>query len=267
MTHRPAVTLIEVLIAMFIMAIGMLALLVLFPLGAVSMAQALKDDRCASTASMAENVAIATNVRYDPNVTPSFAASPLVYVDPYGALQGMLPVGTGVLPNPIPRVSPSFVTSIQLADRWFSLPDDMTFMQNGIPNTTSGFIDRGRNYSYAYLLRQLQPSTLVQLYAVVYSGRPVLTPTLEPTYTAAGIAGANSITVSATGANPWPTTIKRGGWILDSGNGYFYRVTNLYEAGTATTVEVQTNLVLGVSQVTVMDNVAEVFDKGTSWRP
>ncbi len=47
MTRRPAVTLMEVLIAMFIMAIGMLALLALFPVGAVSMAQALKDDRCA----------------------------------------------------------------------------------------------------------------------------------------------------------------------------------------------------------------------------
>ena len=38
MIRRPAVTLMEVLIAMFIMAIGMLALLVLFPIGAISMA-------------------------------------------------------------------------------------------------------------------------------------------------------------------------------------------------------------------------------------
>jgi len=69
MTRRPAVTLMEVLIAMFIMAIGMMALLALFPVGAVSMAQALKDDRCAYASSMAENVAIVNNVRYgDPNV-------------------------------------------------------------------------------------------------------------------------------------------------------------------------------------------------------
>ncbi len=83
MTRRPATTLIEVLVAMFIMAIGMLALMVLFPLGALNMGQAFKDDRCASTAAMAENVAIAMNVRHDPSVTAAFnTPSTLVYVDP-----------------------------------------------------------------------------------------------------------------------------------------------------------------------------------------
>ena len=46
-TRRPGITLLEVLIAIFVMGIGMLALLTLFPLGALSMAQALRDDRLA----------------------------------------------------------------------------------------------------------------------------------------------------------------------------------------------------------------------------
>ena len=46
-------TLVEVLAAIFVMAIGLLSLLVLFPLGALSMAEAVKDDRAATIASQA----------------------------------------------------------------------------------------------------------------------------------------------------------------------------------------------------------------------
>jgi hypothetical protein len=261
------VTLIEVLVTLFIMAIGMLALLVLFPLGAISMGQALKDDRCASTASMAENVAIAMNVRHDPNVQPVLNASSVVYVDPYGAILSLGPVG-GV----IPRVSPSFVgppqplPSAQLADRWFSLPDDIGFSASGTPDmsNTGGVIDRGRRYSYAYLLRQLPGAVnVVNLTVVVYSSRPVGSLTPETPLAASPYAGTpNGLQLLVTGTN-----IKRGGWILDTGNGIFYRVTNLADNTVGTVLEVQPNLVANVTQIAIMDNVAEVFDKGTSWQP
>jgi Tfp pilus assembly protein PilV len=52
--RRRAVTLVEVLIAIFLMAIGLMAILTLFPLGASQMAQALKDQRCAEAATNAE---------------------------------------------------------------------------------------------------------------------------------------------------------------------------------------------------------------------
>ena len=53
MDRRPGVTLIEVLVAIFVVALGLLALLTLFPLGALSMAQAIKDDRIALMSSNA----------------------------------------------------------------------------------------------------------------------------------------------------------------------------------------------------------------------
>ncbi|HWG42214.1 MAG TPA: prepilin-type N-terminal cleavage/methylation domain-containing protein [Gemmataceae bacterium] len=260
MTRRPAVTLIEVLVAMFIMAIGMLALLTLFPLGAVSMAQALKDDRCASTAAMAENVATAMNIRHDASVAGGFAGSTMVFVDPNGAIQGLPALG-GV----IPRVSPSFVGNSQpLADRWFSLPDDMTFLENGTPDTTSGFIDRGRRYSFAYLLARPQATSdnMIELTVVVYSGRPVGALSPESTQTATGTAGANGIVVNAAGIN-----LKRGGWVLDPVNGYFYRVTNIAESGGSTVLDVQPNVRANLGAVTIMEDVAEVFDKGSGWQP
>jgi prepilin-type N-terminal cleavage/methylation domain-containing protein len=44
--RRHGISLIEVLVAIFVMGIGLMALLTLFPLGALEMAQAIKDDRC-----------------------------------------------------------------------------------------------------------------------------------------------------------------------------------------------------------------------------
>ena len=272
MTRRPAVTLIEVLVSMFIMAIGMLALLVLFPLGAISMGQALKDDRCASTASMGENVAIALNIRHDTLV--SSTAGNVIYVDPYGSLAGLGNVG-GVIPRTslyLSALSPTRTTPLtaQEADRWFSLPDDIGFAQSGTPDAV--IVDRGRRYSYALLLNRLQTSQgeLINLSVVVYSGRPVGALSAETAYAApatpvAGTAGTNFVTIQNVLASQ--LTVKIGGWILDT-SGNFYRVTNISDNGAnATVLEVTPNLKANVTAVVAMDFVAEVFDKGTSWQP
>ncbi len=49
-SRRAGISLTEVLIAMFIMAVGMIALMTLFPLGAMRIGQSLKDDRCTQLA-------------------------------------------------------------------------------------------------------------------------------------------------------------------------------------------------------------------------
>jgi prepilin-type N-terminal cleavage/methylation domain-containing protein len=60
MTRRSGMTLVEVLVAIFIMAIGLLALLTLFPLGALNMAQAIKDQRVAEAGRNAGAIADTT---------------------------------------------------------------------------------------------------------------------------------------------------------------------------------------------------------------
>jgi type II secretory pathway pseudopilin PulG len=57
MNRRTATTLTEVLVAIFIMGIGLMAILSLFPLGAAQMAQALKDQRSAEAAANASALA------------------------------------------------------------------------------------------------------------------------------------------------------------------------------------------------------------------
>jgi hypothetical protein len=71
MTRR-GTTLVEVLMAIFIMAIGLLSLLTLFPLGVLSMAQAIKDDRTAHSAHNAAAIAKIWDLRRDPFIATAF---------------------------------------------------------------------------------------------------------------------------------------------------------------------------------------------------
>ena len=56
MTRRSGMTLVEVLVAIFVMGIGMLALSTLFPLGALRMQKAIQDQRCVEAAANASSV-------------------------------------------------------------------------------------------------------------------------------------------------------------------------------------------------------------------
>lgn len=143
MTQRKGVTLTEVLVSIFVMGIGLLSLLVLFPLGALNMAQAIKDERFAiasANATSLANLTLGTNgqpLRDDSEVgpfyvTPTTAPTPVlmplalssgysgpsypVYIDPQGSSLilgssriGYLAVGNRVHPG-FARTSLSWIT-------------------------------------------------------------------------------------------------------------------------------------------------------------
>src|SRR5438874_5498403 len=98
--RRAGITLLEVLAAIFITGIGLLSLLTLFPLGALSFAQAITDDRAALAGGNAVATANAADMRGDgvvqaamqgQTMVPPLMLSPdgpgvPVLVDPIGAL-------------------------------------------------------------------------------------------------------------------------------------------------------------------------------------
>jgi hypothetical protein len=192
MTPRRGATLVEVLVALTVMALGMLSLLTLFPLGLLTMSQAIKDDRTAHAAANAEAVANLTDLRNDPLLftppapndvfvrpfpgpsPPDLSANPgydgpsyPVYVDPYGLQGGSRPLGRAVVRGGSPFLSPGvprrnvgFVANAprpsQALYRWFTLQDDMVFARDGpytgLPCPPGGVVQREGRYSWAYLL-------------------------------------------------------------------------------------------------------------------
>lgn len=298
MRRRPGVTLIEVLVAIFIAGIGMLALLALFPLGAVSMAQALRDDRTSSAAVIAENVALAFDIRHDPLVVTAFAGTPPgpsnpVYADPWGVLGGGGRV-PGATTTSIPRTSVSLTAlnpwrpvaqlSSQEAIRWCTLLDDITFSENGIADQSTGvgLLQRAGWYTWAYMLQRPNAATdaVVNLSVVVYQKRPINLAPSESAYQVFPIATAGTNSVTLTWTSGSPPAIRRNSWLLDTSDltsagthnglahGDFYRVVNVTETGSAAViVELEQNLKYNTDSMTVMQDVVDVFVKGPGWQP
>jgi prepilin-type N-terminal cleavage/methylation domain-containing protein len=247
MKHRSGLTLVEVLVAIFVMGIGMLAILVLFPLGALNMARALKDDRCGTIAWNADSLAIASNLRTDPTLAPLLGprsgaggdppppagflpADPNgpgypVYVDPYFWFNSV-PQLTTVAGLPyVQRVAPQYlvaapaVTRPLMLDRWFSLQDDLSFDPNGFPTGGNGpSVQRQGYYTWAYMLQRTQSSqqNTTQLWVIAYRGRAVSSPVVERSFTAAppGSLGDTSITLTWPAGQAVPD-LRRGSWIMD----------------------------------------------------
>jgi Prokaryotic N-terminal methylation motif len=161
MNRRTGVTLLEVLIAIFVTAVGLLGLLALFPLGALDMAKAIQYSRSAQCAYNGAAVANFLGIRQDPNIyappsppgvnyytTPtgwpalSSANGPSypVFVDPIGVALGSTAIGNGLLPSApgptavpgIPRVAPAAVaTTANWTLNFMTLQDEITFQNTG----------------------------------------------------------------------------------------------------------------------------------------
>jgi prepilin-type N-terminal cleavage/methylation domain-containing protein len=250
MRRRSGVTLIEVLVAIFVMAIGLIALLTLFPLGVLRMYQALRDERCSECAYNADKIAIMHNIRNDAQVV-SFFANPdptkLPNADSYGESYPVLvdPIGyfaspagngrdwVGGTPGFLRRRPVQFITGTTLnANHYksFTLLDDISFESittnpmspPGTPQKSGTAILRDTRYSWAYLLRRPQTSdpTVVDCSIVVYERRTlVATPSLsleEYVYQDKAYFNPTNGTIAIDYTANVPPPVRAGDWILDA---------------------------------------------------
>jgi prepilin-type N-terminal cleavage/methylation domain-containing protein len=249
MRKRPGVTLVEVLVTIFIMGIGMLALLTLFPVGAISMARALVNDRAAQAANNADAIATIQDIRHDPFVISDTLFPNDAFTNPFGTMLstsapgssngvfvdawGYLVDATETVGSPAPSLNRIRRRSISLRNapahagtaltitecgRWCSLTDDLYWNtpNNGIADVTStGTPRRGLAYTWSWLLRRPRAfdPTAVEMSVIVYRGRSAATSTGETTYTATGTVGTNAVTVTYAAGSP--PSVRTGRWILD----------------------------------------------------
>ena len=254
MSSRRGLSLTEVLIAIFVMAIGMISLLAMFPIGMFNLAQAIRDNRLAVAAANAEAMIEAFNIRADPNVlatanvlgatvNPNSNQSPPVFIDPLGVSLGQTtPIGAAAGPVTfvrlpwgnqqaigVPRTTLSFAPSYPLARRWFVQEDDITFRGDGLPvGAAAGQpIERERRYSWAYLWRRPRfgDASIADVTIVLFSGRQTAGFALggEDRVTGPGSANGQCFTVGSRRAtfvvNPGggqPIALRTGYWVLDA---------------------------------------------------
>ncbi len=210
MPRRSAVTLVEVLVAIFIMAIGLLALLTLFPLGMLRMAQAIRDDRAATCGRNAHTLSIMQNLRNDPWVISDQGTGgslPDLFVNPIGAPTlpdanpygesypifvdppGYLAAPAGPAQDWVGGVTPAFGGTlrrrpVQFAGlvqanifKSFTLGDDINFDGTTIPGapqtSAGGNVLRDTRYSWGYVLRRPQASdrSIVDCSVLVFDQR------------------------------------------------------------------------------------------------
>jgi hypothetical protein len=236
---RPALTLMETLVAIFIMAIGMLALLTLFPLGALRMEQAIKDERTAQAAVQAIEFAkmldLANDpmVRYaltDPNAPVSGGYSPgsgavagpskAVLVDPLGDTNPQNTDPTKILyvdtaTGNLARIGSSYWNNYY---EFFTLTDDIVFkVGTGIPRQFGNSIGRETRFSWSYLLQQpqVQNPGITNYTVCIYNRRP-LAGSLDWVLPKAQLNLTNN-TISFDASDP--TVVRQilpGQWVLDA---------------------------------------------------
>lgn len=168
--RRSGITLLEVLSAIFITGIGLLSLLTLFPLGALKMAEAVRDDRCALAGGNGIAIANAVGMRGDPEVFAAMIGQlPLpgralpsadgpgypVLVDPIGVFgyltlankqwvagdtigiprvqgQWLRAIPPAPLPNPpVVPIYPGEASIVPALLRWCTVQDDINFVSDG----------------------------------------------------------------------------------------------------------------------------------------
>jgi len=258
MQRRSGAALIEVLVAVFVTAIGLLALLALFPVGAVSMARAIQNNRASQAAANAAAIANLHNLTQDASLTsptnyftsppglPAITGTGLsypVYVDSVGT--SLTANWLGACPIIPTAPAPDMI-------RWLGLLDDISFQQDGMPATAGGFVERENRYSWSYLLQRPNASFAGQatMTVVVYSGRSWAVQG-ESCYNVDFQKGSTRVLVPWNPANGQAKPeIRPGRWILDATvlafptttitspvadpHGDFYRVVNVTEGVTYT---------------------------------
>ena len=190
----------------------------------------------------------------------------------------------------------------QWAYRFHSLLDDVQFDKDtgaGIPVGAPTTVERENRYTWAYMLRRPRASdaSVVDESVILYNGRPALNPLPEHVYLPIVFnQGSTSLDIPYADLNVPKPDIKKGNWVLDAtmrqpltGNtfqpephGYFYRVVGVTDTVSTSgkpqvTLELQEPLkgllhpppnVTSFSGVLIfMENVVEVFEKGSGWKP
>ena len=294
---RSGLTLLEVLITIFVMGIGMLSVLTLFPLAARKIGMSIDMDRATQ---MAGNASALLSLPVNPGrpsirqtiqqyfkfredqariaatANPALLAnlakpSEVVHYDPAGIaanqssplLGSIVPISASVWtpPNGWPNLSLNQVVSV----------DEYPFTDQGSPEPNSR---RSERYSSSYLFRRnrLDDETSMETVILVYAGRPYdfgvgmetdLSSMLTPNANTEGSTELTFTNLPGQGPGGPDRMFHRGSWIMDKDNWkIFYRVISV---DTSTNrVAIDRALDKDLNKAVWIDYMIDWFDRGTA---
>jgi hypothetical protein len=183
---RKALTLLEVIITIFVMAIGFLSVLTLFPLAARKIVRSIDSDRVnlmAANASGCEKIlGIRQAIQSQMDSELSIGASPLLasniyHFDPIGSFGSASSLSNFAWGNKFKILdssvlSPLFSSNINTIKEWMCSQDEITFEPWGIPE---GNFRKGNRYSVSFLYRRntLADKNSLETLMLVYAGRSI----------------------------------------------------------------------------------------------
>lgn len=231
---RRGLTLVEVLATIFILAVGMLSILILFPVGAMKVKAALNNERTALAASNGiSNLAILAKTKVLDLSKMQFSATlndgrTVAFFDQSAGISGttQYPSSTPASQFPIPVNFSADNTRVPGGDltifrkNWFSLQDDIEWDESG---SVGAVVSRGQSFTTAYLIRSERG--LYDVTVLVYNGRsPSLYDSANDqqlslgTMADAGATGNTAIALSKLPTKDEGRTIDKGSWIVETSN-------------------------------------------------
>lgn len=296
MTRRPGLSLTEVLVALFLMAIGVIGVLTMFPVGAVQMGMALKDQRCAEAATQAdayirwywrheivekqgnnEPLWLALNGGSSTVPTDDLPSQP-VFVDPMGmpAINPGRNASIGGLSTLPRRTFSTFAgspTEASQALRTCTLLDGFTYDNTGQPAVNGTTLERENRYNWLWVIQRPRNSAgtkyTANLTIVVFDKRAHQYTPPDAEHLITGSTFTADQTLVTLGSPHGP--IQKGQWIMDASTttsgtqlADFHRVASIN--GTTVELNLPVRSPLGggnraAGTAVYLDGVAEVFER------
>ncbi len=214
---RPGVTLLEVLLAIFILAIGMVSILACFPIASLNMVRAVRDQRSAQVTVnantllhqwwkeswytpdgliMPEEIVSGQEPTIELLDTEHLSGNNFnilrvdsgpshpVMIDPLGIASYGPTVGGFIERAHLNKGYPTFGANRRNQLRMTTLPDDMSFDRSANAANSAGQFDRGYRYSCAWVLQREHNSNPydVRKFTLTFDNRPIDLPDGDQVY-------------------------------------------------------------------------------------
>jgi len=283
---RKGLTLLEVLITIFVMGIGMLSVLTLFPLAARKIGMSIDMDRATQMAGNASALASMPLTINGPSVrskVKSYFDSVEIGIRENNPNDPILALPSEIIHYDLAAINDSKTFSeigklVPLPgwpffnrNQWVS-PDEYPFSDSGVPEIGSR---RSERYSPSYLFRRkrLDDETSMETLILIYAGRPydfgtAMEKRLDPFLLGGNLAGSSEIsfkpgTFPLQGPGGPDRVFHRGSWVMDTKNWKsFYRVISIDE-GTSKAV-IDRPLDFDLVNAVWIDYMIDWFDRGSA---